>query len=212
MEGNLCLWISNIKDCQPLNLGFSDLSTQILLSTNQQNFFNFHLFIMSDVSTTKYVLGTVGVLGFVVLLKYRSFLRSSSRLKSSITKPTVPEKVTFVGSAEYAVLTAIIDALIPSRSIEECKDLLKEYVGNSVFELLGEKKINKNMGYFCSGAVNYGTNRHFAETIEVFCSKEEKTQLYLFLVALSTSFGCLLLTGYPLPFQVSILFFCFMCL
>lgn len=122
-----------------------------------------------------------------------------------------PEEITWLDEDAYLTLTTICDSLLPSLTLKECTEekltnLLSSmphpffYQENKIFI---QQILTKQQKYLLTGALEYGTHKQAAETLQIFTSKEEQFQLYLILKILSTTIGTFLLTGYPVPYHVS---------
>jgi hypothetical protein len=144
------------------------------------------------------------------LVAYHLYLKTCSPSSKYMKFVKKPDSVQWIDECQYNVFSAICDTLIPaftasecsSEKLEECleaihKDVSKE-TGMTLQHLL------KNKRYLCAGACDYGTNRHAAETLQLFISNEELAKLSLILKLFNTSAGTFLLTGYPVPYQVRV--------
>jgi hypothetical protein len=143
--------------------------------------------------------------GLVVYHLYLKTCSPSSKYMKTVKKP---DSVLWIDECQYNVFSAICDTLIPALTSSECsseklqeslnaihKEVTKE-TGMTLQHLLNNKR------YLCAGACDYGTNRHAAETLQLFISNEELAKLSTILKLFNTSVGTFLLTGYPVPFQV----------
>ena len=140
---------------------------------------------------------------------YQGYLRIKySNGKKISTKMGEQNNTTWCSNSGFAVFSAIVDAFIPSYTVNECSDEEILKVLKSISPLLplenlatNVSDISKFRSFLCAGAIQYGTHKHAAEALENVCTKENKQQLSTILSLLSTSVGSLLLTGMLIPFQ-----------
>lgn len=119
-------------------------------------------------------------------------------------------EVNWIGQDAFNVLTAICDAFIPAVNPSE---LSKSRVYDAILSIhpeltscLAECDQNflaTNGPYLCRGAISMDLHTLAAKAIDALITKSEQSELALMLNILSTSVGCFLTAGYPMPFQVS---------
>jgi choline dehydrogenase-like flavoprotein len=111
-----------------------------------------------------------------------------------------PADVTWLSDSGYEQLSALCDTIIPAHenvADEEVISLLNKYLGsNSLLPVLDEPALV----FLQEGALSAGIPSAVSRAIDKCLYPEEKTQLSILCSTLSTSVGCLLLTGYAAPF------------
>lgn len=132
-----------------------------------------------------------------------------------------PAEVTWLDDATFEVLTAICDTFLPSVREEEITiaaiESALENAFPGIFNATSTDHLNRpcrsfvklseaelssmRSPHFKRGALESGIHTVIAKTFQYVLSEKEKKQIYFFLKALSTTPGCLLLTGHAAPFQ-----------
>jgi hypothetical protein len=148
-----------------------------------------------------------------LLVCYHFYLKESrtahDRKCKNAQQPSSMSGITWITGGGFAVFAAICDAFIPSISLGECSsENITDVLASIHPELinhptvLSDQEILKFKAFLCAGALEYGTHKHCLLALDRTTTKSEKMLLSTVLFLLSTSFGSLLITGYPLAFQV----------
>lgn len=164
-----------------------------------------------DASQLNFTTASIATLSFFVA--YHVYLRNSDKASKYVKVGKLSEKIDWLDQESFAVLASFCDAFIPSLSLQECnEDAVYTAIQSFHPELAQQqhhfdvKALLQHKSFLCTGALDYGTHKHAVEALQNLATKADKQQLSIILKLLTTSVGSFLLTGYPVPFQVSLFF------
>ncbi len=147
-----------------------------------------------------------------LVLSYHFYLKSFGGMskKIRIAGNRKDTATWLLGERSYQAFVAVCDTFIPSMSSEECSvECIREAMSMihprflSHPEVLSPEHVTKFTSFLCAGALDYGTHKHCMAGLERTATKNEKRLLAIVIFLLSTHPGNLILTGFPLAFQVS---------
>ncbi len=147
-----------------------------------------------------------------VVLSYHFYLKSFGGMSKKIRiAGNIKDSVTWLlGERSYQAFAAVCDTFIPSMSSGECSvECIKEAMSlihprfSSHPEVLSPEDVAKFTSFLCAGALDYGTHKHCLTGLDRTATNTEKRLLAIVIFLLSTHPGNLILTGFPLAFQVS---------
>ena len=152
-------------------------------------------------SSRNAVVGAAAAVALAVLLqRYRSW----RLLNKSVTRPSPiskPISITCFSDIEFEVLVSIIDAFFPSLTDDDLSRLVRETSLPMDIKSIDPTVLDKSASFLKSGAISRGSYLMAADVLQNCTNKGDQKQVSGLLSALSTTLGCLAITGFPAPFN-----------
>jgi hypothetical protein len=153
-------------------------------------------------SSRNFVLGTAaaGVTLVALIQRYRLWwLRNKSdNCRNVVSKPAA---ITCFTDTEFDVLVAVLDAFFPSLTDDDVTRLVSETSLPMDVTSIDPTVLSRSAPLLKSGAINRGSYVMASDVLQNCTNKADQVQLSGLLSALSTTVGCLAITGFPAPFQ-----------
>mmetsp|Transcript_11168 Transcript_11168/g.18288 ORF Transcript_11168/g.18288 Transcript_11168/m.18288 type:complete len:515 (+) Transcript_11168:80-1624(+) len=162
--------------------------------------------------------GSAVTASLLALYTRSSVLREAKQVQEYAVNQTrileyekLPSHVTWIDDDTFRVVVAICDAFIPGlragelseQAIWEALDAIHPKIRESGLFDAGEFLKDKDrQTYLQRGALDLRVPITACELLQRALTKQEQSKIYVLLKILSTSLGCMLVTGYPVPFPV----------